>query len=483
MSIRSIWIINLSSENVGEILFYRTFPTVEKRCKQLYGTDYIGLPIPSTFVNNLLIRLGITVSSKQFIEWRDKVNGCMQLPVIDVKIGDHEMWPVLSIFQQSLLVCCLPLIDILKPDKKESLLQMPSVSVGFSVMLGIVNFLGMKSFEKRKSQLMELDNFLTQSLPFGTPSDMELSYASFMNNVHTHQFTKRQPAWKPFNYKGKQHIHIKILEYVRCIQSDQSKSLYYYEIFGQILMLADLEGPLNDVTLSVMNSEKSCPLDSVILHPCVHMLGSTASASVSSLLRRLRFSPPLNEFVLLQYCSSALKELPIQGVFKMLGENSVELLIQLKLSENVRNLFEYCDVLIMFFNRGPVKKSEFSSSYGLPKLSDDKHSLVWNIGAKFPKELEVALTAKLEFHEKPILPNSDPFCRDKNCFAQVNFKQNNSTLSGCSIDPKSLVVSQTSKTKITIEKSVQSSEYRIWNSYGDLPFPADLENKFEKMLI
>ncbi|GFT67082.1 hypothetical protein TNCV_200261, partial [Trichonephila clavipes] len=38
----------------------------------------------------------------------------------------------------------------------------------------------------------------------------------------------------------------------------------------------------------------------------------------SGIFKRLRFSPPLHEFVMLQYCSPLPKEPPIQGVFKML---------------------------------------------------------------------------------------------------------------------------------------------------------------------
>lgn len=43
-------------------------------------------------------------------------------------------------------------------------------------------------------------------------------------------------------------------------------------------MKADLEGPVNDVTLSV-TTDKSSSLDSVILHPCVQMHGATVSTS------------------------------------------------------------------------------------------------------------------------------------------------------------------------------------------------------------
>ncbi|KFM57535.1 MHD domain-containing death-inducing protein, partial [Stegodyphus mimosarum] len=328
---------------------------------------------------------------------------------------------------------------------------------------------------------MELDNFLTLNMPFGTPSDVELSSASYIYNFQTPQYLKKQPAWKPFDYKGKQQIHFSILEFVRCMQSDQAGNICHFEIFGQVMVKADLEGALNTVSISVSSSDPARPLllDSLVIHPCVEV-HCDPSSPASSLLRRLRFSPPLHEFILFHYCSPEPKQPPVQGVFKMLGENPVELLVQLKLNEYMKNNFEFFDVIIAFFNRGPVKSIDFNINCGAPKLSEDKHTLKWSIGAKFPKDLEAVITAKLEFYDKPILRNSDPFCVDRNCYAQINFKQNNTNLSGCVIDPKNVTLSQMSKAKIIIDRNIQSAEYRIWNMYGDLPFPVNISNKCKK---
>ncbi|CAL1295870.1 unnamed protein product [Larinioides sclopetarius] len=477
MSLRSVIVINLSKEDFGKILQFRQFPTVEKRCKKAYGSDYVPLPAPSIFVNNVLVRLALSSDSKQYVEWRDKANGMMQLPVIGINTEKKELWPVVAIAQNYFLVCCVPFVEDKNIDRKD-LLNVFSVSIGFSVLLGILNFLATAD---RLTCLIDLDNYLTLSMPFGTPSDTDLSSAPYINKFHSQKFIKRQPAWKPFDYKGRQQISFKILEFVRSVQSDQSGGICHFETFGQISVKADVEGSLNDVTVSLLSTESGQPLslDSVVIHPCVNVHGPSSIGSGS--LKRLRFSPPSYEFIMLQYCSPFPKDPPIQGVFKMLGENSVELLIQLKLNDKVKNSFEYCDLIIVFFNRGPVKNMEFNVNHGSPKLSEDKHSLKWTIGSKFPRDLEAVLTAKLEFLEKPIMPNSDSFCVDKNCYAQVNFKQNNSTLSGCSIDPKNVTVSEGSKPKILIERSVQSTEYRIWNNYGDLPFPVNIVNKFNKV--
>ncbi|GIY94105.1 AP-5 complex subunit mu-1 [Caerostris extrusa] len=379
------------------------------------------------------------------------------------------------VFKNYFLVCCVPFVEDKNPDKKD-LLKIPSISIGFSVLMGVLNFLA----TARLTCLVDLDNYLTLSMPFGTPSDTDLSSAPYINKFHTQKF---QPAWKPFDYKGKQQIHFKIQEFVRSVQSDQSSGVCHLETFGQISVKADIEGTPNDVTVSLLSTDSSQPLslDSVVIHPCVTVHGIASLGP--GLFKRLRFSPPLHEFVMLQYCSPFPKDPPIQGVFKMKGENTVELLVQLKLNEKVKNSFDFCELIIVFFNRGPVKSLEFNVNHGSPKLSEDKHSLKWTIGSKFPKDLEAVLTAKLEFLKQPVMPNSDSFCVDKNCYAQINFRQSNSTLSGCSIDPKNVSISEGSKPKVIIERSIQSAEYRIWNNYGDLPFPVNIINKFNKVFI
>ncbi|CAL1295871.1 unnamed protein product [Larinioides sclopetarius] len=335
------------------------FPTVEKRCKKAYGSDYVPLPAPSIFVNNVLVRLALSSDSKQYVEWRDKANGMMQLPVIGINTEKKELWPVVAIAQNYFLVCCVPFVEDKNIDRKD-LLNVFSVSIGFSVLLGILNFLATAD---RLTCLIDLDNYLTLSMPFGTPSDTDLSSAPYINKFHSQKFIKRQPAWKPFDYKGRQQISFKILEFVRSVQSDQSGGICHFETFGQISVKADVEGSLNDVTVSLLSTESGQPLslDSVVIHPCVNVHGPSSIGSGS--LKRLRFSPPSYEFIMLQYCSPFPKDPPIQGVFKMLGENSVELLIQLKLNDKVKNSFEYCDLIIVFFNRIKVSKRFGSCSH------------------------------------------------------------------------------------------------------------------------
>ncbi|XP_054712757.1 AP-5 complex subunit mu-1-like isoform X2 [Uloborus diversus] len=404
----------------------------------------------------------------------------MQLPVIGLSLDKQELWPIVAIIQKPYLVCCIPLLETSKEENKDNFLKIPSISVGFSVLLGILNILQLSAKEEKQSQLWKLENFLTLNMPFGTPSDVESSSLTYLNSFQSSNFLTRQPAWKPFDHRGKQRLHLTISEFVRCMQTDDKKSQCHCKIFGQVSVKAELEG-INEVSLGVSSLDNSQPLilDSVLVHPCVQILSGLTS-SASGMLKRLHFTPPLHEFILLHYALPDTKNAPISGVFKMLGDATIELMVQLKLNDAIKNVFEYFDAVIVFLNRGPVKSINFNVNHGVPKLSEDKYSLKWSIGTKFPKELEVALTAKIEFQEEPIMPHSDPFCIDKNCYVQINFRQSNSTLSGCNIDPKTVNI-KNSKAKVIIDRSIQSAEYRIWNNYGDVPFPVNIEKKYANL--
>ncbi len=96
---------------------------------------------------------------------------------------------------------------------------------------------------------------------------------------------------------------------------------------------------------------------------------------------RIRILPNLESFPLCHYTANLLRELPIDGFYQMKvpsshtllrgqisflvfllamsihsflhfqGEKVVELLVQLKLDERVRNNFEFCELQIPFFHR------------------------------------------------------------------------------------------------------------------------------------
>lgn len=114
-------------------------------------------------------------------------------------------------------------------------------------------------------------------------------------------------------------------------------------------------------------------------------------------------------------------------------------------------------------------------------LSTDKRRLVWDIGQKFPsKTLEASLNATVHFGERKQQTGDqsqqsaafveDPFCTGINSYAQVFFKIQDFTLSGCAIDSRSLVVYPGGKFKVNITYEFSTADYKIWNTNGDALF-------------
>lgn len=72
---------------------------------------------------------------------------------------------------------------------------------------------------------------------------------------------------------------------------------------------------------------------------------------------------------------------------------------------------------------GPIIYKENTQSTGEIVITNDKRTLAWRIGQKFPsRSHEVTLEAKLKFGKRSsIMPGQDdPFCVGLNSFAMVN---------------------------------------------------------------
>jgi len=128
-------------------------------------------------------------------------------------------------------------------------------------------------------------------------------------------------------------------------------------------------------------------------------------------------------------------------------------------------------------------------------LDDQKQTLIWGIGQRFAsRNLEVALPASIVF-DGVSRPTDivDPFCVGTSCYVQVlsrsvfiysfihllktrneilntneqaRFKINNFTLSGLNIEPKSVMISPTSKVQVVVTRETLGDQYFIWNSLG-----------------
>ncbi|XP_076314327.1 AP-5 complex subunit mu-1-like isoform X2 [Tachypleus tridentatus] len=461
----------------------RKFVTVEKRAKQKLSSSYVPLPSNEVFARSLLHGLGLQGNTSEFYKSRDNADKQVQLPVMEVKTSEGDLWPVLVLDHHGVLYCCLPLVENIYEGRKPSLLTLPSVSVGFSVLLSLTNFTGPVYSTMKEASMpkcYEIESFITLSMPFGQPSDTEWQTVYDLQTVQNEPTSKmdhKQPAWKPHNYKGKSTLNISISEYVRSVQFDQPWFQDVTEVFGNVIVKAMMEGVETDVILSLSHVQPGhqLQLESLILHPCVQasvLDVDTNSSERPGMAKKLRFSPPLHEFVLCQYKVKYNKLAPIIGVYKVRGEQTVEFLLQLKLLEGVRNAFDTCEVLLPFLHRGVIQRHEVRASQGNVKEGDNRNCLIWSLGNKFSsKTLEASLMGTIYFECTPC-PQSygESFLKGGSAYVQVKFKCVDYTISGCVIDPKNIQVNPPHKPKISAERFVSSTDFKIWNCFGDVPF-------------
>lgn len=483
-------------KDIYSVLFSRRFPTVERRAGfHQQGSSLTLIPNDDELCDAILKELGSR--GKQggtFDEFDRDVDSCSKpehKPVLNVRIKTGSLWPVVVIEKFGLVFSCIPLVETDLSIGIPPLVKMPGVSLGYSLLHSMVDFIGSwTSKEQLQAKVTELYKFVSVAAPFGTPFDTNFTILqSLMNNkdISTPQKGK-QPAWKPVQHKGKQQLVLSVKEEIRAAQHMKKEFQDERQLFGIISCRADLEG-IPEITANITSST----LDFLVVHPCV-LEGDThvqiPSFQPSQMLkgpelvgRKVRFRPPTESFPLCHYSAKAPSTLPIQGIYQMQGDsNSVQISVQLKLSNKVKNSFEYCEVHLPFFHRGPVVRVDSAGpSTGGILLSPDKRRLVWDIGQKFPsKTLEASLNATVHFGEKRqqgadsqsagVGFVEDPFCTGINSYAQVFFKIQEFTLSGCAIDQKSLIVYPGGKFKLTITHEFSTADYKIWNTNGDALF-------------
>lgn len=496
MSLRGIWVFSSLEKNSECILFSRRFPTVERRAVlHQERTSLTTIPSDEELCDAVLKEFGLRRNYGAALEEFDRdVDSCSKpehKPVYEVRLKTGPLWPVVVIEKFGLVFTCIPLVETDLTHGNPPLVKLPGVSLGYSLLHSMVDFVGnWSSKEQLQSKVSELYKCLCVAAPFGTPVDTNFTtIQSLINSKDIIVPQKgKQPAWKPVQHKGKQQLVFNVKEEIRAAQHVKREFQDERQLFGIISCRADLEG-IPEITANITSSS----LDFLVVHPCV-LEGDThvqiPSFQPSQMLkgpemmgRKVRFRPPTESFPLCHYSAKTTHGLPVQGIYQMQGDaNSVQVSVQLKLSNKVKNSFEYFEVHLPFFHRGPVVRVDSAGpSTGSILLSPDKRRLVWDIGQKFPsKTLQVSLNATVHFGEKrqQIADNQpsaakfvdDPFCTGINSYAQVFFKVQDFTLSGCAIDSRSLVVYPSGKFKLVITYEFSSADYKIWNTNGDALF-------------
>ncbi|PSR92663.1 AP-5 complex subunit mu like [Actinidia chinensis var. chinensis] len=230
------------------------------------------------------------------------------------------------------------------------------------------------------SRLMDKDalrTFISSSMPFGTPLDLSYSNISAikLNGFASSDLPpadRKQPAWKPYLYKGRQRIIFTIHEAVHAAMYDRDEIPDVISISGQVNCRAELEG-LPDVSFPMigLGTTRSEVLS---FHPCAQVPDQGVDKQV------VMFSPPLGNFVLMRYQGLCGIGPPITGFYQlsMVSENEGAFLFKLRLMEGYRSplTMEFCTVTMPFPRRRVVL---FDGTPSMGTVSTTEHSVEWKI--------------------------------------------------------------------------------------------------------
>ncbi|GFZ14061.1 clathrin adaptor complexes medium subunit family protein [Actinidia rufa] len=325
------------------------------------------------------------------------------------------------------------------------------------------------------SRLLDKDairTFISSSMPFGTPLDLSYSNISAikLNGFASSDLPpadRKQPAWKPYLYKGRQRIIFTIHEAVHAAMYDRDEIPDVISISGQVNCRAELEG-LPDVSFPMIGLD-TARSEVLSFHPCAQVPEQGVDKQV------VMFSPPLGNFVLMRYQGLCGIGPPITGFYQlsMVSENEGAFLFKLRLMEGYRSplTMEFCTVTMPFPRRRVVL---FDGTPSMGTVSTTEHSVEWkiitsgrgitgkSIEATFPGTVRDLQPVDLE----------EPFCWQAYNYAKVSFKILGASLSGISIDPKSVSIFPAVKAPVEFSTQVTSGDYILWNTLGKCPSAA-----------
>jgi AP-5 complex subunit mu-1 len=479
MSVRGVWVIRppeRGGNKRGTVLFSKRYPTVERRCKLLAPSLYHALPADPQLCEAVITKC--SEPTEEFLEERDSCSATFQNPVYELLSG--KLWPVVCLEQNGAFFVAAPLVEC-SSDQRPALIEIPSIPVSLALLEGIAEIVGpnIMELDETSARFLEVHQYLCLAAPFGSPVETvpaNLKFYLQLKKTGAPSPKQKQPAWRPAVYKGSSRLQLTVKEEIRAVQYDRPDVADVWEIYGSVQCKAEVEGH-PDILLTLVSSPGTPPLDHLITHPCVQSADVTTAlhGSTDQRNRKIRFSAPNETFTLCSYQVPGMPVLPIRGFYQMKGESTVQILVQLKLNEIVRNSFDYCEVHLPFFHRGPIQKidnvSPTTASAALSILPD-KRTLTWTIGQKFPSrtnEMSLQATVLFQDHYAPLsgVDSDDPFCVGLNTYADLFFKISDFTLSGCSVDSRSITLFPPSKYKLSLGKELVSAHYRIWNSHGD----------------
>ncbi|KAI6646444.1 hypothetical protein LOD99_12565 [Oopsacas minuta] len=501
MSIRGVWVILDYSDHPPSVLYSRRYPNIERRALKYSSKPFPHFPVPSDkdMCNAVMQEVG---SVRENDLSQTTIRSCdknWSKPVYELFEG--RLWPVVLIQQKNIYFVTLPLSQHKLSEERPIPIEIPSIPVALELLISMAQILS-NSPEKIKVDgpfLSSLHQFLSISVPMGTILETNVNTYSSYVPVLTEQTLPSQlpdlPSWKPVVFKGNPKLTLKIAEKVQLTQWDLTRSTTFWNTYGTVQCKTELEG-VPEITLNLVIPQGGFGLRTIHTHPSVHMFDAQASTpdpeetnsitlqgplmlAHTTSSTKIRFSPPLGWFTVCEYsCSERNLPVhsdfaPIKAYYEMKGTHKLEFYIHLKLDERVRNNFEYLEITIPLFNRGPIQTADIRPASMQVSISSDQRRLIWNVDKKFPKNLEQTLQATVTFPEDPgeSVPGEDPLCTGLTAYILINFRILDFTISGIVIEPRSVVSFPQSKYKLVINRELSSAEYKIWNVNGDTVIP------------
>lgn len=372
------------------------------------------------------------------------------------------------------------------------------------------------------SRLLDKDalrSFISSALPFGTPLDLNYSNISSIkitgfSSTDLPPQDIKQPAWKPYLYKGKQRLLFTIHETVYAAMYDRYEIPDSLSVSGQINCRAELEG-LPDVSIP-LTGLSTAQVEVLSFHPCAQVPEQGMEKQA------LMFSPPLGNFVLMRYQANCGLGPPIKGFYQlsMVSEDEGAFLFKLRLMEGYKGplTVEFCNVTMPFPRRKVVS---FDGTPSIGIVSSTEHSVEWKIITSgrglSGKSIEANFSGTVRFtpwqmqrlslsrssyvssadedsdveidnsnnmiivedflvekmnKDLPSVDLEEPFCWSAYNYAKVTFKIVGASISGMSIDPKLVTIYPAVKAPVELSAQVSSGEYILWNTLGKCPAAA-----------
>ncbi|KAL0348776.1 UNVERIFIED_CONTAM: AP-5 complex subunit mu [Sesamum angustifolium] len=319
----------------------------------------------------------------------------------------------------------------------------------------------------------------TSLFAVGTPLDM--SYLN-ISAIKTTGFSsadvppaeRKQPAWKPYLYRGKQRILFTIYDTVHAAMYDRDEIPDSITISGQVNCRAELEG-LPDVSFPLTGLD-TARIESLSFHPCAQV-----PEHGGAFLFKLSIMEGYKAPVTIEFCTVTMP-FPRRRVVSFDGTPSIGTVsytdhsVEWKIITNTRSVsgksIEATFPGTVRFAPWQAQKMPLSG-LALGSMTDEDSDLETESGGSVVN-VEDYIMEKMS-KDLQAVDLEEPFCWQAYNYAKVSFKMVGPSMSGMSIDPKSVNIFPAVKAPVEISTQVTSGDYILWNTLGKCPVAATPE--------